>query len=77
MELAFEHVGLPIRWEGPKGVEEVGVLARGLDAGRVLVTICADFFRPVEVKPAAVPAPMLLPLSPSHPPRALMPGHHG
>ena len=51
MELAFERVDMPIRWQGLKGMTEVGVLAQGPNAGRVLVTICADFFRPVEVRP--------------------------
>ena len=49
VELSFERVGLPIRWEGPTGVDEVGVLAQGPCEGRILVTIRADFFRPVEV----------------------------
>ena len=49
MELAFERVGMPIRWQGPKGVEETGVMAGGSQAGRTVVTISPHFFRPVEV----------------------------
>ena len=43
-ELAFAHVGLPLRWEGTGDVE------RGLDAqGRVLVQIDPHYRRPTEV----------------------------
>jgi GDPmannose 4,6-dehydratase len=43
-ELAFERVGLPLRWEGA-GRDERGV---GPD-GRVLVSVDARYFRPSEV----------------------------
>ena len=49
MELAFERVGMPIRWQGPKGVDETGVVAEGSQAGRTVVVISRQHFRPVEV----------------------------
>ena len=55
MELAFERVGMPIRWQGPKGLDETGVVAGGTQAGRVVVTISPDFFRPVEVTTQLTP----------------------
>ena len=56
VELAFERVGMPIRWQGPKGLEERGVVAGGSQAGRAVVTISPHFLRPVEVA-AQVPTP--------------------
>ena len=44
-ELAFRHVGLPLRWEG-EGLNEKGI---GPD-GRVLVEVDPRFFRPAEVE---------------------------
>ncbi len=49
VELAFERVGMPIRWQGPPGVGERGVVAGGGQAGRTVVTISPHFFRPEEV----------------------------
>lgn len=49
IELAFQRVGMPIRWQGPTGVDERGVVAGGSQAGRIVVTISPDFFRPEEV----------------------------
>lgn len=49
MELAFERVGMPIRWQGPKGVDETGVVAEGSQAGRTVVVISRQYFRPAEV----------------------------
>lgn len=43
-ELAFAHVGLPLRWDGD-GIDTVGV---GPD-GKVLIRIDEKFFRPAEV----------------------------
>ena len=45
VEMAFEGAGMPIRWQGPKGVDEMGVVAEG----RTVVTVSPNFFRPVEV----------------------------
>ena len=44
-EIAFEKVGLPIRWEG-EGIEEKGIDQK---TGRVLISIDPQFFRPAEV----------------------------
>ena len=44
VECAFQHVGMPIRWEG-SGLQEVGIAD-----GRVCVEISSDFFRPAEVE---------------------------
>lgn len=44
-ELAFKHVGLPLRWEG-EGLEEKGIAPDG----RVLVEVDPRFFRPAEVE---------------------------
>ncbi len=44
-DLAFRHVGLPLRWEG-EGLNEKGI---GPD-GRVLVEVDPRFFRPSEVE---------------------------
>ena len=44
-DLAFRHVGLPLRWEG-EGLDEKGI---GPD-GRVLVEVDPRFFRPAEVE---------------------------
>lgn len=49
MELAFERAGMPIRWEGPRGLGEAGVVSEGALAGKKVVGLCADFFRPAEV----------------------------
>ena len=43
-DLAFAHVGLPVRWEG-EGVDEQGI---GPD-GQVLVRVDPRYFRPAEV----------------------------
>ena len=43
-DIAFAHLGLPIRWEG-RGVEERGL---GPD-GRVLIEVDPNYFRPAEV----------------------------
>jgi GDPmannose 4,6-dehydratase len=43
-EVAFAHIGLPIRWQG-RGVEERGL---GPD-GRVLIEVDPRYFRPAEV----------------------------
>ena len=42
----FEHVGLPLRWEGT-GVEERGI---SLNDGRILVEVDPTYFRPTEVE---------------------------
>ena len=44
-EIAFEKVGLPIRWEG-EGIEEKGIDQK---TGRVLISVDPRFFRPAEV----------------------------
>ncbi|MCM1320194.1 MAG: GDP-mannose 4,6-dehydratase [Muribaculaceae bacterium] len=44
VDLAFRHVGLPLRWEG-EGINEKGID----DEGRVLVEVDPKFFRPAEV----------------------------
>lgn len=49
VELAFDVVGMPIQWQGPKGVSEVGIIAEGRHAGRIVVTISPQYLRPVEV----------------------------
>ena len=49
VELAFERVGMPIRWQGPEGVDERGIVAGGSQAGRTVVTISPHFYRPEEV----------------------------
>jgi GDPmannose 4,6-dehydratase len=45
VSLAFEEVGLPLRWEG-RGADERGVEAK---TGRVLVRVDPRYFRPTEV----------------------------
>lgn len=45
VELAFNEVGLPIRWEG-EGLEEKGI---DKNTGRVLIEISPRYFRPTEV----------------------------
>lgn len=45
VELAFEHVGVTLRWEG-EGLQEIGVEAR---TGQVRVRIDPRYFRPNEV----------------------------
>lgn len=44
--LAFERVGLPLRWEG-KGIDEKGIDEK---TGRVLVEVDPRFFRPADVE---------------------------
>ncbi|CAL5224100.1 g6729 [Coccomyxa viridis] len=48
-ELAFARAGIPIRWEGPPGVTETGVISEGERAGQVVVRISPKYFRPSEV----------------------------
>ena len=48
-ELAFARAGIPIRWEGPAGVTETGVISEGERAGEVVVRISPKYFRPSEV----------------------------
>ena len=48
-ELAFAHAGIPIRWEGPTGVTETGIISEGERAGQVVVRISPQYFRPSEV----------------------------
>ena len=50
VEMAFERVGMSLRWEGLKGVGDCGIINRGSQAGETVVTICSDFFRPIEVR---------------------------
>lgn len=48
VELAFQHVGIGLEWQGKKGsVEETGV--RKDDPSKVLVRIDPQYFRPTEV----------------------------
>ena len=44
--LAFEEVGIPLRWEG-EGVDEKGIDTR---TGKVLVEVDPKYFRPAEVE---------------------------
>ena len=48
-ELAFSRAGIPIRWEGPKGLTEVGIISEGVKAGQVVIRISRKYFRPSEV----------------------------
>lgn len=48
-ELAFARAGIPISWQGPAGVTEVGVISTGERAGQVVVRISQKYFRPSEV----------------------------
>ena len=48
--MAFRRACLPLRWEGPPGVTEVGVLSESERAGQVVVRISPKFFRPSEVR---------------------------
>lgn len=48
-ELAFARACIPIRWEGPTGVTETGVISEGEMAGQVVVRISPKYFRPSEV----------------------------
>lgn len=43
--LAFEAVGIPLRWEGT-GIDEKGIDTRN---GKVLVEVSPDFYRPTDV----------------------------
>ena len=47
--MAFERVGMSIWWKGSKGLGDCGIISRGSHAGKTVVTICSDFFRPNEV----------------------------
>ena len=49
MELAFERVDMPIIWQGPRGLDERGIVAWGSQAGIAIVRVSPDLFRPVEV----------------------------
>ena len=51
VEMAFERVGMSIWWEGPKGLGDYGIINSGSHVGKTVVTICSDFFRPIEVMP--------------------------
>ena len=56
-ELAFARAGITIRWEGPPGVTEVGVISEGEREGQVVVRISPKFFRPSEVSCCSVCKP--------------------
>ncbi|MDO4583423.1 MAG: GDP-mannose 4,6-dehydratase [Planctomycetia bacterium] len=47
VEIAFEYIGSPIRWEG-SGLEEVGLATIG-GKERMVVEISPEYFRPAEV----------------------------
>jgi GDP-D-mannose dehydratase len=47
-EMSFARAGMPLRWEGVE-TQEVGVVASGEHAGKVVVRISERFFRPAEV----------------------------
>jgi GDPmannose 4,6-dehydratase len=47
-EMSFARAGMPLRWEG-EGVKEVGIVASGEHAGKVVVKVSERFFRPAEV----------------------------
>ena len=40
---------MPIHWEGPPGVTEVGVVSEGERKGQAVVRISPKYFRPSEV----------------------------
>ena len=44
IEVAFEHVGIEIKWEG-EGIDEVGI-----GNGEILIRISEKYFRPTEVQ---------------------------
>lgn len=46
VELAFDHIGVKIAWEG-KGVDEVG---KNAETGDILIRIDERYFRPTEVE---------------------------
>ena len=48
--LAFRHAGMELRWEG-EGADEKGICVSGPGdlAGKVLVEVSADFYRPTDV----------------------------
>ncbi|CAK0732926.1 hypothetical protein CVIRNUC_000202 [Coccomyxa viridis] len=49
VEMAFERVGMSIWWEGSSnGVGNHGIINRGSHMGKTVVTVCIDFFRPIE-----------------------------
>ena len=59
-ELAFARAGIPIRWEGPPGVTEVGIISEGDRAGEVVVRISPKYFRPSEVStPSGIPQTLI------------------
>ena len=43
------RAGMPIHWEGPPGVTEVGVVSEGERKGQAVVRISPKYFRPSEV----------------------------
>ena len=45
VEIAFQHVGITIRWEG-QGVDEKGICA---ESGNILIEVDGRYFRPTEV----------------------------
>ena len=49
--MAFERVGMSIWWEGSKGLGDHGMIKSGSHVGKIVVTICSEFFRPIEVMP--------------------------
>ena len=51
VEMAFERVGMSIWWEGSRGLGDNGIINTGSHVGKTVVTICSDFFRPIEVMP--------------------------
>ena len=55
-ELAFARAEMPIHWEGPPGVTEVGVVSEGERKGQAVVRISPKYFRPSEVGPAFIDA---------------------
>ena len=51
VEMAFERAGMSIWWEGSKGLGDCGIINRGSHASKTVVTVCPEFFRPIEVTP--------------------------
>ncbi|DBA72315.1 hypothetical protein WJX79_007623 [Trebouxia sp. C0005] len=47
-EMAFDAVGIPLRWEG-EGVHEIGIGAAGPRKGDTVVRVADKYFRPTEV----------------------------
>ena len=54
VEMAFERVGMSIWWEGSKGLGDHGTIKSGSHVGKIVVTICSEFFRPIEVMPLKI-----------------------